>query len=149
MRLSILFVRLCRVLNDGQLTHHDCPFQILTSAWVVAAKVIVITVGGNTTDDGTTTFVPQRVDAALGDEVHFNCMPSSFSLLRADQLQSHEWESHRNRVDFQQPMHPGTRDGQHYQRFRFWLQRHATWHRRFHPECPHTHTERESHILVL
>jgi hypothetical protein len=47
---------------------------------VVVAKVIVITVGGNTTDDGTTTFVPQRVDAALGDEVQFNCMHSSFSL---------------------------------------------------------------------
>jgi len=46
--------------------------QILTSAWVVTAKVIIITVGGNTTDDGTTTFVPQRVDAVLGDEVRFN-----------------------------------------------------------------------------
>jgi len=45
---------------------------VLTSAWVVAAKVITITVGGNTTDDGTTTFVPQSVSAALGDEVRFN-----------------------------------------------------------------------------
>jgi len=54
---------------------------------------------------------------------------------------SHEWESHCNRVDFQQPLHPGTRDGQHYQRFRLWFQRHPTWHHRFHSECPHTYTE--------
>jgi hypothetical protein len=45
---------------------------------MVAAKNIVITVGGNTTNDGKTTFVPQIVDAALGDVVMFNCMFLSF-----------------------------------------------------------------------
>ncbi|KAI0294368.1 hypothetical protein BC826DRAFT_342621 [Russula brevipes] len=45
---------------------------VLASAWLAGAKVIVITVGGNTTDDGTTTFVPQRVDAVAGDTVVFN-----------------------------------------------------------------------------
>jgi len=45
---------------------------VIASAWMVAAKNIVITVGGNTTNDGKTTFVPQIVDAALGDVVMFN-----------------------------------------------------------------------------
>lgn len=49
------------------------PIQVITSAWMVAARDIVITVGGNTTDNGTTTFVPQRVDATRGDVVVFNC----------------------------------------------------------------------------
>ncbi|KAI0263850.1 hypothetical protein BC834DRAFT_971198 [Gloeopeniophorella convolvens] len=44
----------------------------LVCACSVASKTIVITVGGNTTGDGTTTFVPQRVDAKLGDVVLFN-----------------------------------------------------------------------------
>jgi hypothetical protein len=40
---------------------------------MAAAKEIVITVGGNTTGDGSTTFVPQSVLADLGDVVRFNC----------------------------------------------------------------------------
>jgi hypothetical protein len=51
---------------------------------MAAATVIVVTVGGNTTGDGTTTFVPQRVVAALGDVVLFNCMflPVSFPIVK-------------------------------------------------------------------
>jgi hypothetical protein len=43
--------------------------QVLASACMAAAEVIVVTVGGN----GPTIFVPQRVVAALGDVVMFNC----------------------------------------------------------------------------
>ena len=53
-------------------SHRPC-LQLLASVCGAAAKTIVITVGGNTTNNGTTTFVPQRVDAALGDVVLFNC----------------------------------------------------------------------------
>ena len=41
---------------------------------MAAAKQIVIMVGGNTTGDGSLTFVPQSVLADLGDIVIFNCM---------------------------------------------------------------------------
>ncbi|KAI9507978.1 hypothetical protein F5148DRAFT_1376154 [Russula earlei] len=51
---------------------HSSLLFALASAWVCAAKTIIITVGGNTTDNGTTTFVPQSVDAVLGDVVLFN-----------------------------------------------------------------------------
>jgi hypothetical protein len=40
---------------------------------MATAEDIVITVGGNTTGNGSTTFVPQRVAAAPGDVVVFNC----------------------------------------------------------------------------
>jgi len=64
---------------------HARPLQVVTSAWTVATKNIVITVGGNTTDNGTTTFVPQRVDATRGDVVVFNCTLLPFlSLSRSD-----------------------------------------------------------------
>jgi hypothetical protein len=52
---------------------HARPLQIFASACMVAAKDIIITVGGNTTGNGSTTFVPQRVVADLGDVVKFNC----------------------------------------------------------------------------
>ncbi|KAF8483752.1 hypothetical protein DFH94DRAFT_723938 [Russula ochroleuca] len=39
---------------------------------MATAEDIVITVGGNTTGNGSTTFVPQRVAAAPGDVVVFN-----------------------------------------------------------------------------
>ncbi len=52
---------------------HACPLQVLASACMVTAKEIVITVGGNTTGNGLTTFVPQNVVADLGDVVKFNC----------------------------------------------------------------------------
>jgi len=44
---------------------------VLASVYLAAAETIVITVGGNSTD-GTTTFVPPRVVAVLGDTVVFN-----------------------------------------------------------------------------
>ncbi|KAF8504718.1 hypothetical protein F5888DRAFT_777745 [Russula emetica] len=44
---------------------------VLASACMAAAKEIVITVGGNTTGNGLTTFVPQSVAADLGDIVKF------------------------------------------------------------------------------
>jgi hypothetical protein len=47
--------------------------QVLACIYLAAAETIVITVGGNTTGDGTTTFDPQRVVAVLGDIVLFNC----------------------------------------------------------------------------
>src|SRR6266404_114606 len=47
--------------------------QVLASVYLAAATTIVVTVGGNTTGDGTTTFNPQRVVAKLGDIVVFNC----------------------------------------------------------------------------
>jgi len=50
---------------------HTFILLILASVYLVAAETIVITVGGNSTD-GTTTFDPPRVDAALGDTVVFN-----------------------------------------------------------------------------
>jgi hypothetical protein len=49
------------------------PLQVLASACMAAAEDIVITVGGNTTGNGSTTFVPQRVVAVPGDVVIFNC----------------------------------------------------------------------------
>jgi hypothetical protein len=52
---------------------HACPLQVLASACMAAAKQIVIMVGGNTTGDGSTTFVPQSVAVDLGDVVTFNC----------------------------------------------------------------------------
>jgi hypothetical protein len=52
---------------------HACPLQVLACACIAAAKEIVITVGGNTTGNGLTTFVPQSVVADLGDVVKFIC----------------------------------------------------------------------------
>jgi hypothetical protein len=52
---------------------YACPLQVLASACMAAAKEIVISVGGNTTGNGLTTFVPQSVVADLGDVVKFNC----------------------------------------------------------------------------
>jgi len=40
---------------------------------MAAAKDIVITVGGNTTGNGLTTFMPPSVAADLGDVVKFIC----------------------------------------------------------------------------
>lgn len=51
---------------------HASILLVLASVCLAAAKTIVITVGGNTTGDGTTTFSPQRVDVVLGDTVVFN-----------------------------------------------------------------------------
>jgi len=51
---------------------HAYILLVLASVYLAAAKTIVITVGGNSTGDGTTTFNPQRVDAVLGDIVLFN-----------------------------------------------------------------------------
>ncbi len=73
MRFFILFVS-HSVVFSAVWSAHARPLQVLTSAWMAAATVIVVTVGGNTTGDGTTTFDPQRVVAALGDVVLFNCM---------------------------------------------------------------------------
>src|SRR5580692_313075 len=41
---------------------------------MAAAEVFVISIGSN----GSTTFVPQRVDAVIGDVVVFNCKLLSF-----------------------------------------------------------------------
>ncbi|KAH9955026.1 hypothetical protein BC827DRAFT_1272057 [Russula dissimulans] len=51
---------------------HFSVLFVLAGAWTVVAKNIIITVGSNTTGNGTTTFIPQRVDAASGDVVIFN-----------------------------------------------------------------------------
>ncbi len=47
--------------------------QVLASVYLAVAETIVVTVGGNTTGDGTTTFTPQAVVAKRGDTVTFNC----------------------------------------------------------------------------
>jgi hypothetical protein len=52
---------------------HVCPLQVLASTCMAAAKEIIVTVGGNTTGNGLTTFVPQSVVAELGDVVKFDC----------------------------------------------------------------------------
>lgn len=57
------------------MTDDSCFFNQLVAATFAAAQTtIVITVGGKeTSDDPTTTFQPQRVDAVIGDTVIFNC----------------------------------------------------------------------------
>ncbi|KAI0002210.1 hypothetical protein BJV74DRAFT_817791 [Russula compacta] len=47
---------------------HVSIISILAGAWMATAEVFVISVGSN----GPTTFVPQRVDAVIGDVVVFN-----------------------------------------------------------------------------
>ncbi|KAI0002221.1 hypothetical protein BJV74DRAFT_817898 [Russula compacta] len=47
---------------------HVSIIFILAGAWMAAAEVFVISVGSN----GPTTFVPQKVDAVIGDVVVFN-----------------------------------------------------------------------------
>ncbi|KAI0062460.1 Le.flp1-like protein [Artomyces pyxidatus] len=56
---------------------------LLVSAWMVAAKDIIITVGGNSSGDGTTTFQPQRVVAELGDNVIFNFTQGNHSAVES------------------------------------------------------------------
>ncbi|KAG6857187.1 hypothetical protein H0H87_008252 [Tephrocybe sp. NHM501043] len=48
-------------------------FTLAAAVCTVAAKTIVITVGGNTTNDATTVFKPNVVVANEGDTVLFNC----------------------------------------------------------------------------
>jgi len=88
MHFPVLFVSFSLVLLDGSTHAH--ALQVLAGAWTVATKNILITVGGNTTGNGTTTFIPQRVDAARGDVVVFNCRPISSS--------SHSQDLTRNSV---------------------------------------------------
>ncbi|KAI0827999.1 hypothetical protein BC628DRAFT_1409507 [Trametes gibbosa] len=45
---------------------------ILSAVVAASAKQIVITVGANTTDNGTFTFTPASVNASIGDVVLFN-----------------------------------------------------------------------------
>lgn len=46
---------------------------LLLYAVAVAAKTVVITVGGNTTANPGGVFQPQSVAASVGDQVVFNC----------------------------------------------------------------------------
>jgi len=50
-------------------------FLVVLCSWALLAnaKDIVITVGGNTTDDVTTVFKPRTVTGRLGDVIVFNC----------------------------------------------------------------------------
>ena len=66
MRFSFLFVSV--IVSYSKMCSAQA-LQVLASACMAAAEVIVVTVGGN----GSTIFVPQRVVAALGDVVMFNC----------------------------------------------------------------------------
>ncbi len=72
MYLSSLFVSICIVFHVA-FSSRLSPFQVLAGACIVATKEIVITVGGNTTGDGSTTFDPRSVIAELDDVVIFNC----------------------------------------------------------------------------
>lgn len=59
-------------------------FRFQASAVAVAsAKQIVITVGGNTTDNATAVFQPAEVTAKIGDTVLFNCESSIIYLSSA------------------------------------------------------------------
>ncbi|KAH9067636.1 hypothetical protein EDB87DRAFT_1677942 [Lactarius vividus] len=51
---------------------HASILLVLASVYLAVAETIVVTVGGNTTGDGTTTFTPQLIVAKRGDVVTFN-----------------------------------------------------------------------------
>ncbi|KAH8994433.1 hypothetical protein EDB92DRAFT_1934262 [Lactarius akahatsu] len=55
-----------------ELPVHVHAVAVLASVYLTVAETIVVTVGGNTTGDGTTTFTPQQIVAKRGDIVTFN-----------------------------------------------------------------------------
>ncbi|KAI0645159.1 hypothetical protein C8Q79DRAFT_927401 [Trametes meyenii] len=63
--------------------HCSALALVLSAAAVASAKQIVITVGGNTTDNATTVFQPAEVTANIGDVVFFNFTQGNHSAIQS------------------------------------------------------------------
>jgi hypothetical protein len=73
------FVALCMVVGSAFLLFFEkihqltCQLQLSGLLGVTFSKIVVITVGGNTTSNAGLVFSPESVVADLGDTVFFNC----------------------------------------------------------------------------
>ena len=89
---GLSFVATVVSVLSARFTHSSHVYWAqLVALSSVAAKEIVVTVGLNTTGNASAVFQPQRIVAALGDFVTFNCtflIAMSFGTLLTMGLQS-------------------------------------------------------------
>ena len=71
--VCVCYIPFIPILSVEMLTDvFDLPRQ-LSAVAASSAKQIVITVGGNTTNNASAVFQPAEVTANIGDVVFFNC----------------------------------------------------------------------------
>jgi len=61
----------------------SCPLALIAASGFVAAKQIMIVVGGNTTEDATKVFQPASVRAKAGGVVYFNFTLGNHTAIRS------------------------------------------------------------------
>jgi len=62
---------------------HTKSLFVAALAAIVSAKEIVVTVGGNTSDNAGAVFQPQRIVAALGDTITFNFTQGNHTVIQS------------------------------------------------------------------